>query len=223
MQLLVGLGNPGPSYALNRHNVGFMAVDAIVRRHGLSTWRARFHGLVADGQVAGRKVLALKPLTYMNRSGLAVGEATRFFKIAPAQVIVFHDELDLSEARIRVKRGGGAAGHNGLRSIDAHIGADYWRVRFGIGHPGESSRVRGHVLHDFGRDDASWLEPLLAAVADELPRLLDGDAPGFMSRVAHLSAPPKPKQPSKPSPGRPRASEPQADRAGPEKDGDRGV
>jgi PTH1 family peptidyl-tRNA hydrolase len=214
MQLLVGLGNPGASYAFNRHNVGFMAVDTIAHRYGLAAWRSRFHGLAADGLVAGHKVLALKPQTYMNRSGIAVSEAARFFKIAPAQVIVFHDELDLPEGRIRVKCGGGAAGHNGLRSIDAHFGQGYWRVRFGIGHPGERGGVRGHVLRDFGRGDAKWLEPLLVAVADELPRLLEDDAPGFMSRVAHLTAPPKP---------RPAQAKPRPPEQSPEEDDGHGL
>ena len=154
MLLLVGLGNPGPKYADNRHNIGFMAVDEIVRRHGFGAWRARFHGLAADGVLDGQKVLALKPTTFMNHSGRAVGEAMRFFKLEPAAVTVIHDEIDLAFGKVRVKRGGGHAGHNGLRDIDAHIGADFWRVRVGIGHPGDKELVHGHVLSDFAKADS---------------------------------------------------------------------
>lgn len=187
MLLLVGLGNPGPEHERNRHNIGFMAADVIHRRHGFGPWRARFHGLIAEGTVAGKRVLALKPTTYMNRSGVAAGEAARFYKIAPADVTVLHDEMDLVAGKVRVKRGGGSAGHNGLRSLDAHIGPDYRRVRLGVGHPGDKERVLGWVLEDFRKSDAAWIEPLLDAVADALPHLLKGDDAGFMTRVALLA------------------------------------
>jgi len=193
--LLVGLGNPGPTYARHRHNVGFMAVDAIARRHGFGPYRARFEGLAADGQIDGTRVVALKPQTYMNESGRSVAAAARFYKIDPSQIFVFYDELDLAPGRLRVKRGGGNAGHNGLKSIDAHLGPDYWRVRIGIGHPGDKRLVSGYVLHDFSKADAVWLEPLLEAIAAEVPRLVAGDESGFMSRVAHAMNPPAPKPP----------------------------
>ncbi len=200
MLLLVGLGNPGSRYALNRHNIGFMAVDEIVRRHSFGPWRKRFQGEIAEGQVAGEKVLALKPRTFMNLSGQSVGEAQRFFKIPLEQIVVLHDELDLAPGRIRVKKGGGNGGHNGLRSLDQHIGKDYRRVRMGIGHPGDKDQVTGYVLKDFAKADHTWIEKLLDAVAGEFPRLVEGDDPGFMSRVAHLTAPPKPPKPPKPDP-----------------------
>jgi peptidyl-tRNA hydrolase, PTH1 family len=193
--LLVGLGNPGPTYAKHRHNVGFMAVDEIVRRHGFGPWRARFEGYASDGQIGTTKVVVLKPLTYMNDSGQAVQAAARFFKLEPEQVIVFYDELDLLPGKVRVKRGGGSGGHNGIRSIDAHLGPDYWRVRIGIGHPGHKDLVSGYVLHDFAKADAAWLGPVLDAIAVEAPRLISGDEGGFMSRVAHAINPPPPKPP----------------------------
>ena len=184
MQLLVGLGNPGPSYARNRHNIGFLAVGEIARRHSFQSWRKRFHGLLAEGQLAGERLLTFKPQTFMNRSGGPVGEAFRFFKMEPKQVIVFHDDIDLEPGRVRIKCGGGHGGHNGLRSIDKHIGKDYWRVRLGVGHPGDKEKVTGHVLHDFAKTDDAWTQDLLAAIAGELPRLIIGDPPSFMSRVA---------------------------------------
>ena len=203
MRLLVGLGNPGRDYANNRHNIGFMALDEIVRRYGFDAWRRRFQGQAAEGRIAGRKVMALKPETYMNESGRAVGEAARFYKLAPEQIIVIYDEIDLVPGKVRVKQGGGAGGHNGIRSIDAHLGRlagpgksgggpDYWRVRLGVGHPGDKGRVKGHVLRDFAKSDAKWVETLLDAVAAELPRLIEDDDGGFMSRVAFLTQPPKP-------------------------------
>src|SRR5262245_55295364 len=155
MLLLVGLGNPGPTYAKHRHNVGFMAVDEIVRRHGFGPWRVRFDGVVCDGQIGASKVIALKPATYMNDSGRAVQAAMRFYKIEPERVTAFYDELDLLPGRMKVKRGGGSGGHNGIRSLDAHIGPDYWRVRIGIGHPGHKELVSGYVLHDFAKADAA--------------------------------------------------------------------
>ncbi len=171
--------------ARQRHNIGFMAVDHIAARHGFSPWRNRFKGLVAEGSVGGEKVLALKPLTYMNDSGAAVQPAVAFFKLAPGAVTAFHDELDLPPGRVRVKRGGGAAGHNGLRSMDRLLGSpDYWRVRLGIGHPGHKDRVTGHVLGDFAKVDAGWLATLLDTVADAAPLLAAGRADAFMTEVA---------------------------------------
>ena len=202
MFLLVGLGNPGSDYSQNRHNIGFMALDAIARRYGFGAWRRRFQGETSEGRIDGHKVLALKPMTYMNESGRAVGEAVRFFKLEPEQILVLYDEIDLRPGKLRVKRGGGAGGHNGIRSIDAHMnglgGKGYWRLRLGVGHPGEKDKVKGHVLRDFAKADAAWLGPFLDAVTDELPLLLAGDDGAFMSRVAHLTAPPKPKP--KPAP-----------------------
>ena len=196
MQLWVGLGNPERGMVLNRHNIGFMAIDAIADRHGFSPWRQRFKGLVAEGSVGGTKVLALKPLTYMNVSGESVQAAAAFFKIAPENIVAFHDELDLAPGKTRVKKGGGAAGHNGLRSMDRMLGSpDYWRVRLGIGHPGDKARVHSHVLSNFAKDDEDWLSTLLAAVADAAPLLAtnlpSGKPEDFMTRVALLTQNPK--------------------------------
>ncbi|HEY9568947.1 MAG TPA: aminoacyl-tRNA hydrolase, partial [Thalassobaculum sp.] len=203
MLLFVGLGNPGPSYEGNRHNIGFMAVEEIARVHGFGPWRARFQGLVAEGHVAGARILALKPLTYMNESGRAVGEAVRFFKLEPSAVWVLYDELDLVPGKLRVKTGGGAGGHNGIRSIDRHIGPEYHRVRLGIGHPGDKARVHGYVLSDFAKAErTSWLPVLIDAVAREAPALAAGDEARFMSRVSHAVFPPPPK-PAKPGPTSP--------------------
>ncbi|HEX9771213.1 MAG TPA: aminoacyl-tRNA hydrolase [Kiloniellales bacterium] len=192
MLLLVGLGNPGPRYAGNRHNIGYMAVDEIVRRHGFGPWRGRFQGHVCEGRMGGVRLLALKPETYMNESGRSVGEALRFYKLAPAALLVFHDDLDLRLGKVKVKQGGGPGGHNGLRSIDAHIGRDYRRVRLGIGHPGHKDLVHPYVLKDFSKDEAKTVAKLVDAVAGELPKLIAGDEGAFMSRIAHLMAPPKP-------------------------------
>ena len=185
MKLFVGLGNPGAEYAFNRHNVGFMAVDAIAAAHGLSPWRKRFSGLVAEGRLGGEQVLLLKPQTYMNESGRAAGEAERFYKLDESDVVVFHDELDLAPGKLRVKAGGGVAGHNGLKSLTAHLGNDYTRVRIGIGHPGQRERVVGYVMHDFAKADEDWLEPLLGAIAEAAPYLADGASDKFQSQVAH--------------------------------------
>lgn len=192
MILMVGLGNPGRDYAGHRHNIGFMAVDAIRQRHGFTPWkRAReFHGEVAGGDLAGQKILLLKPETYMNDSGRSVGAAARFYKLAERDVVVFHDELDLAPGKVRVKTGGGHAGHNGLRSIDAHFGTLYRRVRLGIGHPGDKALVLRYVLGDFDRADQAWLDPLLAAVAAAVPMLAAGDDSRFQTEIARLTAPP---------------------------------
>lgn len=187
MLLFVGLGNPGRKHENDRHNIGFMALEAIAAAHGFTPWRSRFHGMAAEGQLAGRRVLALKPATYMNRSGIAVGEAVRFYKLDVPQITVFHDELDLAPGKVRVKRGGGLAGHNGLRSIAPVTGPDFWRVRLGIGHPGDKERVLGHVLGSFDRPDRDWLDPLLTALADAAPLLAEGDPAAFMTRVALLT------------------------------------
>jgi PTH1 family peptidyl-tRNA hydrolase len=195
MLLFVGLGNPGSQYERNRHNVGFMALDEITRRHSFSAFRRRFHGRVAEGSVAGRRTLALKPDTYMNRSGQAVQAAKTFYKIPAQDIIVFQDEIDLASGKMKIKRGGGSAGHNGLRSIDAHIGSDYRRVRIGVGHPGDKDVVKHHVLNDFGKADDRWLIPLLEAIAEATPFLALDDDPGFSNKVALLlqlaSSPPK--------------------------------
>jgi PTH1 family peptidyl-tRNA hydrolase len=196
MYLLVGLGNPGSKYAGNRHNVGFMAVDEIVRRHGFSAWRKRFQGEVAEATIAGEKVMALKPMTYMNESGRAVGEAVRFFDIDPAQVIVFYDELDLEPGKVRVRFGGGAAGHNGIRSLIAHVGPHFQRVRLGIGHPGDRNMVHPHVLSDFAKSDRDWLAKLIDAVAEHVPLLIAGKDGSFQNKV-HLALNPEPEKPVK--------------------------
>jgi PTH1 family peptidyl-tRNA hydrolase len=185
MLLWTGLGNPEPAMARNRHNIGFMALDVIAIRHKFSPWRQRFKGQACEGSIAGRKIIALKPMTYMNASGESVQPAAGFFKIPPAAITVFHDELDLAPGKIRVKFGGGAAGHNGLRSIAQQLGTpDFWRVRLGIGHPGDKSRVLGHVLGDFAKEDLSWLPPCLDAVANEAALLTANKPDEFMSRVA---------------------------------------
>ena len=185
MLLWVGLGNPELGMARQRHNIGFMVVDRIAERHGFSPWRQRFKGVIAEGSIGGAKVLALKPMTYMNDTGAAVQPAAAFFKLEPGAITAFHDELDLAPGKVRVKRGGGAAGHNGLRSMDRTLGtADYWRVRLGIGHPGHKDRVLGHVLGDFAKVDATWLADLLDAVADAAPLLAGQQMEAFMSKVA---------------------------------------
>ena len=196
MLLLVGLGNPGPRHANNRHNIGFMAVDGIVRRHGFGPWRVRFQGRLAEGRIGAGKIFALEPDTYMNESGRAVGEAVRFYKLDPTtQVIVIYDEIDLKPGKVKVKLGGGAGGHNGIRSIDSHSGRDYRRVRLGVGHPGDKDMVHGYVLQDFAKAEVAERDKLIDAVAGELPRLIAGDDGGFMSRLAHIMNPPKPKPP----------------------------
>jgi PTH1 family peptidyl-tRNA hydrolase len=190
MKIFAGLGNPGASHALNRHNIGFMAVEAIAEMHGFGPWKSRFLGLASEGRIGAHKLILLKPATFMNESGRSVGEAVRFFKVEPAEALtVFYDELDLDPFRVKVKHGGGAAGHNGIRSIDAHLGPDYRRVRMGIGHPGHKDRVTGHVLGNFGKAEMESLADVLGAVAAEVGWLLDGNDARFMSEVALRMAP----------------------------------
>ncbi len=194
MRLLVGLGNPGPRYAGNRHNIGFMAVDAIVHRHSFSAIRERFHALTAEGTIDGEKVLALAPQTFMNDSGRAVQAAVQFFKLQPADVIVLYDEIDLPLGKVRVKRGGGAGGHNGIRSIDAHIGTDTWRVRMGVGHPGQKELVKSYVLMDFFKEEHGQVQAMLDAVTDAIPLMIAGDDGRFMNKVNLAINPPPPKK-----------------------------
>jgi PTH1 family peptidyl-tRNA hydrolase len=184
MQLWVGLGNPGGTYAGNRHNIGFMALDRVAQDHGFGPWRSKFQGHISEGVLGGQKVLLLKPETFMNRSGQAVGEAMRFYKLTPADVTVFHDELDLAPGKLRAKQGGGHAGHNGLRSLHAHVGEAYGRVRMGIGHPGHKDKVAGYVLADFAKGDQDWLDDVLRGVSDGAMALAKGDSAGFMNAVA---------------------------------------
>jgi len=198
MKLLIGLGNPCSAHAHQRHNVGFMAAERIALRYGLGPWKKRFHGLVCDGQIGGHRVTLLKPQTYMNDSGRSVGEAQRYLKVDAGDIYVFHDELDLAPGKVKVKTGGGNAGHNGLRSLTAHIGNEYARVRIGIGHPGAKEAVLRHVLHDFAKADAAWLEPLLDAIAEAAPRLAAGEDARFLTDVARATS--KPATPSAPAP-----------------------
>lgn len=197
MRLVVGLGNQGPRYARNRHNVGFMAVDAIARRYRFPAFRNRFKGEIAEAPIGADRRLLFKPQTFMNASGEAVAEVARFYKIAPSDIVVIHDEIDLRPGKMRVKRGGGAAGHNGLRSIDPLIGPDYWRVRIGVGHPGIKELVQPYVLQNFAADEMTgWVEPLLAAIAETIVLLLDGAPDAFMSEVARRLAPAEATPPS---------------------------
>ena len=191
MLILAGLGNPGAKYEKNRHNIGFIAVDEIARRWSFGPWRARFQGVACEGSIpdAGGpiKVLLLKPQTYMNESGRSVSEALKFFKLKPADLVVFHDELDLAPGRFRMKLGGGVAGHNGLRSIGAHIGPDFRRARMGIGHPGHKDRVLGHVLSDFHKVDWPWVKPLCEACAEAAPMLIAGEDERYQAEVMRLA------------------------------------
>jgi len=184
MKLLIGLGNPGAEHARNRHNIGFMALDAIAEAHGFGPWRNKFQGQIAEGRLGGAKCLLLKPSTYMNESGRAANEAVRFYKLEPDEVIVLHDEIDLAPAKVRVKTGGGVAGHNGLKSLTRHIGNEYMRVRIGIGHPGDKSKVHGHVLKDFSKSEQAWALPLIDAIADAAPHLAEDEPANFMNKVA---------------------------------------
>ncbi len=189
MQLWVGLGNPGAGHALNRHNVGFMAVDVIHAEHPFSAWKVKHKGLLAEGQIGRQKILLLKPQTFMNDSGQSVGEAMRFFKLTPADMTVFYDELDLAPFKVKVKTGGGAAGHNGIRSIIAHTAEEFRRVRIGIGHPGHKDRVLGHVLGNYAKAEMDDLAHLLGVIAEEAPWLAAGDDVRFMNDVAMRTAP----------------------------------
>ena len=196
MFLVVGLGNPGAGYTNNRHNIGFMAVDEIVRRHSFSSFRSKFDGEIAQGTIDGETVLALKPQTYMNLSGNSVLKAASFYKIPPENIIVIHDDLDLAPAKLKVKQGGGSGGHNGIKSIDANLGANYHRIRLGIGHPQGKMEVANFVLADFAKADGEWLEPLLKAVAEALPLFLNKSPAAFATKVSLLINPkpaPKPK------------------------------
>src|SRR5262245_297020 len=183
MKLFVGLGNPGKTYACHRHNVGFMALERIAARHNLGPWKKRYRSLVAEGLIGGRRVMLLMPQTYMNDSGQAVGEAQRYLKIPEADIYVFHDEIDLAPSKLKLKVGGGNAGHNGLRSISAHVGNEFARVRIGVGHPGVKEAVVGYVLHDFSKADHAWLEPMLDAIADAAGRLAASDDARFLSDI----------------------------------------
>ncbi|MGQ0673236.1 MAG: aminoacyl-tRNA hydrolase [Hyphomicrobium sp.] len=184
MKLFVGLGNPGSEYARNRHNVGFLCVDRIASAHGCAPWKKKFQALACEGEIAGERITLLKPQTYMNESGRAVGEAAHFLKIPESDIVVFYDEIDLAPGKLKVKTGGGNAGHNGLRSISAHLGNDYVRVRIGVGHPGQKELVARWVLNDFAKADAAWLDPLLDAIAKSAPRLAKSDQARFLTDVA---------------------------------------
>ena len=192
MKLLVGLGNPGDRYAGNRHNIGFMAVDEIVRRHGFSAWRKKFQGQASEGHIGGEKCIALKPETFMNESGRAVLAATTFYKFHIDDIVVFHDEIDLAGGKMRVKWGGGHAGHNGLRSIHAHVGADYGRVRLGVGRPHEKAEVRNFVLKDFSKADKEWLMPMLDGISEYADLLVKDQDNAFCSKVAQRITPNRP-------------------------------
>lgn len=191
MIIIAGLGNPGPKYQHNRHNIGFMAADEIARRWRFGPERAKFQSVIREGEVEGTKVLLMKPQTFMNNSGNAVGEAARFYKIAPADVIIFHDEIDLAPGRFRMKKGGGAAGQNGIRSLISQLGPDFRRARMGVGHPGEAHLVMPHVLGDFHKAEQPWLQALLKACADALPFALAGDDERYQGEVLRLAPAPK--------------------------------
>jgi len=191
MTLIVGLGNPGAQYAHNRHNIGFMALDRVAADHGFGPWKARFQGLVAEGRLGDARITLLKPQTFMNLSGQSVGEALRYLKLVPTDCTVLHDELDLAPGKLRLKTGGGHAGHNGLRSMIQHIGDGFHRVRLGIGHPGHKDAVAAYVLHDFAKADEDWLDDLLRGISDGAPALAAGDGARFQNAVAARTAPPR--------------------------------
>ena len=193
--LIAGLGNPGEKYARHRHNVGFMAADAIAARHRFAPYRPRYHGSIAEGTISGRKTLILKPMTFMNESGLSVGEAARYLKVPTQTIVVIHDEVDLIPGKIRAKAGGSDAGHNGLRSVTSVLGSNYRRVRIGVGHPGIAPLVPAYVLRDFPKADYVWLTPLIDAIAEAAPYLAADDDAGFMNRVALLTRPQRPQKP----------------------------
>ncbi len=210
MKIFAGLGNPGAKYARNRHNIGFMSVDRIAEDHGFGPWKSKFQGEIAEGRLGTEKVLLLKPMTFMNRSGQSVGEAMRFYKLDSTDVTVFHDELDLAPGKVRVKAGGGHAGHNGLRSIHDHIGAAYDRVRLGIGHPGRKELVSPYVLSDFANADTEWLDDVLRGVSDGAVELAGGDGGKFMNAVALRTSPPRSSKSPKPEPATEQKPKPQA-------------
>ncbi len=189
MKIFAGLGNPGAKFARNRHNIGFMALDRIAQDHGFGPWKAKFQGHVSEGRFGSDKVILLKPDTFMNRSGQSVGEALRFYKLESTDLTVFHDEIDLAPSKLRLKAGGGHAGHNGLRSIHEHIGPHYDRVRMGVGHPGHKDRVPGYVLSDFAKADQDWLEDVLSGISDGIGYLAAGDGPKFLNAVALRTSP----------------------------------
>lgn len=191
MKLFVGLGNPGPKYAGNRHNIGFMALDRIAEDHGFGAWKGKFQGEISEGRLGSDKIVLLKPSTFMNKSGQSVGEAMRFYKLDSTDVTVFHDEIDLAPAKLRCKAGGGHAGHNGLRSIHQHIGPHYDRVRMGVGHPGHKDKVPGYVLHDFAKADQDWLDDMLRGISDGVTYLADDDTGRFLNAVSLRTAPPR--------------------------------
>lgn len=184
MIIFAGLGNPGAQYQKNRHNIGFMAVDAIQRRHSFSPWAKKFKAEISEGTLAGEKVMLIKPQTFMNLSGESVGEAMRFYKLGPEAIVAIYDELDLMPGKARIKTGGGHGGHNGIKSLDAHCGQNYRRLRLGIGHPGDKSKVHNHVLGDFGKLDAEWLDPLLEALADNAEMLVKAEDSQLMNKLA---------------------------------------
>jgi PTH1 family peptidyl-tRNA hydrolase len=192
MHLIIGLGNPGAEYAAHRHNIGFLAVDEIARQHSFPPFRQKFSALVSEGVIDGEKIMLIKPQTFMNRSGDSVAQAAQFYKLAPTDISVIHDELDLTPGKVRVKTGGGNGGHNGLRSIESHLGKDFIRIRLGIGHPGHKDRVHSHVLSNFHKAENEWLEPLLDALAKNAALIAKGDAAGLMNKLA-LAMPSAPK------------------------------
>lgn len=190
MQLFIGLGNPDAKYAKNRHNIGFMVMDALAEAYSFDPFKSKYHGLLAEGRIGSEKVLLLKPQTFMNKSGISVSEAVNFYKLDGSQIVVFYDELDLPPGKLRMRRGGGFAGHNGLKSINAHMGADFRRARLGIGHPGDKAKVNGHVLGDFAKADAEWLADFLKALCDHAPLLAEGDDATYQTRVVEAMKPP---------------------------------
>lgn len=202
MKLFVGLGNPGSKYAGNRHNIGFMALDQIASDHGFDGWKGKFQGAISEGRLGSEKILLLKPETFMNRSGQSVGEAIRFYKIAPEDVTVFHDEIDLAPGKLKCKSGGGHAGHNGLRSLHAHIGDTYARVRMGVGHPGHKDAVPTYVLKDFSKADQDWLDDMLRGISDGAIELAKGDTGRFMNAVSLRLNPPRSSKTTKPVPSK---------------------
>ena len=199
MLIIAGLGNPGTQYAGNRHNIGFMAVDEIQRRPGFAPWSKKFKALISEGEIAGEKILLMKPQTFMNVSGESVGEAMRYYKLGPENIVAVYDELDLVPGKARIKTGGGHGGHNGIMSLDAHCGKDYRRLRLGIGHPGHKDRVQGHVLGDFAKSDRDWLEPLLAALADNAEMLVKGGDSQLLNKLALATGTKADDEPAKPA------------------------